>query len=136
MGDKTAAETEVGKYTDKQADADGWKIERISEARATKVGMTGGGQGEFLVEEERWMAEKTVDDHRISASGHSKEQILEQIRSQQSELDRQRGPVLANAVVNDNAGDAEGDENVGMAGVLPETEVDREALLEGTGRRS
>ncbi len=133
---KTAADTESGKYSEAQAEADGWKIWQVNEARATKAGVSGGGQIEVVVQPEKWSAEKTHNDHMITATGDSKEQLLEQIRTQQTSLDSDmRNLPLALPVLNDNAGDAEGDENVGIAGVLPELEVDREAAAEAQGVR-
>jgi hypothetical protein len=133
---KTAADTESGKYTEAQAEEAGWKIQKVDDARAVKAGITGGGQAEVVVTDERWVAEKTYSDHLISASGHSLEHLLEQLRTQETSLESDsRNLPLALPVVNDNAGDAEGDENVGLAGVLPETAVDREAAAEAQGVR-
>lgn len=130
---KTAADTDSGKFTAKQAEEAGWKVWKVNDARAVKAGIAGGGATELLVEDEKWAAEATVDDHLITAVGTSEEDVLEQIRLQQASIDNKpRGP-LALPVFNDNAGDAEGDTNVGIAAILPETAVDQEAKAEASG---
>lgn len=130
---KTAAETESGKFSKSQAEEAGWKIWKVSDARAVKAGIGGGGSMEVLVEDEKWAAEATVDDHLITAVGTSEDDVLEQIRLQQASIDSKPRAPLALPVFNDNAGDADGETNVGIAAVLPETEVDQEAKAEAAG---
>ncbi len=127
---KTAGETEAGKYTEAQLEADGWVITLAEEPRTVNAG--GGralGAHTIVVEEGRWRAEKTVDDHLITAYADDKDGLLEAVRFQQASIDNavKNSPTLP--VLNDNAGDAGGEENVGIAGVLPELEVEKPAAV-------
>lgn len=131
---KSAADTESGKFTEAQLEDNGWIVSHRAEPRTVKAGGTGGNV-ELLVEEGKFIAEKTVDDHLITAVGRDMDELLEAVRSQQASIDngiRRSTPLLL--VENDRAGDADGDENVGLAGVLPETAVDREQVAANTGQ--
>lgn len=130
MAPKSAADTDVGKFTTKQAEDNGWRITKVTGAKTLSAAGPR-GNAEVLVEPERWIAEKTVDDHLITAGGDSEEAVLEAIRSQQASIDngiRRTTPLLT--VENDQAGN----DNEGIASVLPELKVNREQLADNTGQ--
>jgi hypothetical protein len=129
VGSKTAADTESGKFTKAQAEENGWVIYHQQDPKAVTARGTGGNV-EVLVQEGKYVAEKTVDDHLITAIGTTEDEVLEAIRSQQASIDNGiRRAVPLRPVENDAAGN----DNEGLASVLPETKVDREQLAANTG---
>jgi hypothetical protein len=86
MGSKTAADTESGKFTKAQAEENGWVIYHQQDPKAVTARGTGGNI-EVLVSEGKYVAEKTVDDHLITAVGTTEDEVLEAIRSQQASID-------------------------------------------------
>lgn len=119
------AEEKTPTVSKKQAEEAGWKIAHVQKPRAIKTGITGGGSTELLIEDEVWRAEKTYNDHLITAQAPSEELLWEQIASQEASLAGaiQPPPTLGN--FNDHAGDAGGDKNVGVGGILEETAVEK-----------
>lgn len=112
------------KYTAAKAEKDGWVIIPVrEEAVARKAGITGGGHAEFVLEDSLWRAEKTQDNHLISEQAATKELLLDAIESRQASLNSGAVAAPAVPVLNDNAGDAGSQKNVGVAGILKETAV-------------
>jgi hypothetical protein len=116
----------MAKYTKAQAEKDGWVIIPVrEEARAVKAGITGGGHTEFVVEEALFRAEKTQNDHLITEQAVSEEKLLEAIESRQASLDNALPGGLTVPVLNDQAGDAGGEKNVGVGGILTASAVQK-----------
>lgn len=127
---KTAADTEAGKFTEKQAEANGWRISHRAEPKVVKAAGPG-ATATLEVTEGKFIAEKTVDDHLITAVGTTEDELLEAIRQQQASIDNGiRRTVPLRPVENDEAGN----DNEGLASVLPETKVDRELAAENSGQ--
>ena len=119
----TAAKSSGG-LTIKDAEADGWTITH-REARVVKSDIAGGGgTATVTMEDESWIAERTVDDHRQSVQANSEERLLEAIEGHRTASALSiTAPVIP--VLNDRAGNVEGDLNAGVASILTETAVER-----------
>ena len=118
------ADKDYDGYSLKDAEKDGWRVSLKQDPRV--ISADGAGvRTELVVEEGKWLAEKTFDGHLITAFGRDEETLAAAIASQQASIDSAPGaaPVPGPIVLNDQAG---GEENEGLGGVLPELQVKRD----------
>lgn len=121
------ADKKDGAPTISKGDAEkaGWQIAHVQEARAVKAGITGGGTTEVLVTDAVYRAERTYNDHLVTAQAPTEEALYEQIASQEASFASTPEAAPAFPVVNDNAGSADGNENAGIGAILTETAVEK-----------
>ena len=128
------AKTESG-FSVKDAEEAGWVFDyreaRVAEAEGS------GGKATLTMEDSVYWAEKTVDDTTWREGPvATPERLLDAIESRETSHANAAPTAPVTPVLNDAAGDAgKGEENVGIAGVLPETKVDRENLAKTENER-
>jgi len=120
-------EAEAESYSESQAEEDGWTI--ALEQEPTVVSASGtGANTELTVSTGKFVAEKTLDGHLITAVGETKDALLAAIGEQQASIDA--APAQTGASLEATTDAAGGEDGGGLASVLPETAVKLEPLEE------